>query len=405
MNRREALLRHARYYFQLVQQNRADLNLVYESDWGNISQAANTCLELEEWDLLSDFTDAVNDYWLRSGRWNDYVKFNAPLVSSCQTGRVDERLRKISQLAELEETRGNHAAALHWSNLLIESQNENGKDARAAVDALRSISRLAARPGHYHEAMEYLKQGISVAQRVGLRKEEVDLFFDLALVHKERMDFAGAQSLCHRSLAIARSLGYLVKEIDILVLIASVSILQNQPEAASGLYDDALARARAMGDTVREDAILAEITKVQGLIKLEEDRKRKIFISYNREDRSFVDRLANDLKARELPVWWDQWEIKVGDSIIQKVSDGIASSSYLIPVLSPHSVKSEWVQREIGSVLMKQLQVDKNITILPLLLADCEVPVLLREIKWADFRAEYEEGLQSLLQVFISVAR
>jgi len=92
----------------------------------------------------------------------------------------------------------------------------------------------------------------------------------------------------------------------------------------------------------------------------------------------------------------------VGDSIIQKVSDGISGSAYLIAVLSPNSVKSAWVQREIGSVLMKQLQIDKNITILTLLLADCEVPVLLREIKWADFRSDYDGGLMSLLEVLVA---
>lgn len=138
------------------------------------------------------------------------------------------------------------------------------------------------------------------------------------------------------------------------------------------------------------------------LANLREVLGRKIFVSYNHQDRGFVERLANDLNAAGLPVWWDQWEIKVGQSIIQKVSDGIDSSAYLIAVLSPHSVQSSWVQREIGSALMKQLSAEREIIVLPLLAADCDVPLLLREIKWADFRESYSAGLDSLLSVLIN---
>jgi hypothetical protein len=134
------------------------------------------------------------------------------------------------------------------------------------------------------------------------------------------------------------------------------------------------------------------------LDKLEKMMTKDLFISYNNNDRKFVERLANDLKGSGIKVWWDQWEIKVGDSIIQKVSDGINQSAYLAAVLSPHSVKSDWVQRELGSALMKQLSAERGIKVLPLLISDCEIPILIREIKWADFRNDYENGLNDLLQ-------
>jgi tetratricopeptide (TPR) repeat protein len=300
---------------------------------------------------------------------------------------------------------GNYSEVLRWSKILVHlhAQDPNHNNA-AAIKALKKISRLTAASGSYDEAMEYLMQGISIARDGSLSKDEVDLLFELSLLYKKRLDINIVRELSIESLRIARSIGYFTKEIDILSLLASIDVLQNQLEVALNLYAQVLASVRAMGDTVREDAIVAEITQVRRLIKLEEDRKRKIFISYNHEDRSFVHRLVSDLKDRELLVWWDEWEIKVGDSIIQKVSDGISESAYLMAVLSPNSVKSEWVQREIGSVLMQQLSVDKNITILPLLLAECDVPVLLREIKFADFRRDYQSGFQSLLAVLVASA-
>lgn len=50
---------------------------------------------------------------------------------------------------------------------------------------------------------------------------------------------------------------------------------------------------------------------------------------------------------------------------------------------------------------MKQLSAERGILILPLLAADCEIPVLLRAIKWADFRVDYNVGLNSLLDVLV----
>lgn len=84
------------------------------------------------------------------------------------------------------------------------------------------------------------------------------------------------------------------------------------------------------------------------------------------------------------------------------MSDGIDGSAYLIAVLSPHSVQSDWVQREIGSALINQLSTERKIVILPLLAADCEIPVLLRAIKYADFRASYSAGLNSLQEVLVN---
>lgn len=123
-----------------------------------------------------------------------------------------------------------------------------------------------------------------------------------------------------------------------------------------------------------------------------------MFISYSSKDKEFVERLAKSLNEKGVKVWWDKWEIKVGDSIIQKVSDGINQSAYLAAVLSPHSVKSDWVQRELGSALMIQLSAERGIRVLPLLISDCEIPILIREIKWADFRTDYENGLNELLR-------
>lgn len=65
-----------------------------------------------------------------------------------------------------------------------------------------------------------------------------------------------------------------------------------------------------------------------------------LFISHSSADKPFVHRLAIDLVARGMPVWFDTWEISTGDSLQRLIYDGIGASDYLIVVLSPNSVTS-----------------------------------------------------------------
>lgn len=129
----------------------------------------------------------------------------------------------------------------------------------------------------------------------------------------------------------------------------------------------------------------------------------KIFISYAHEDKTFVNRLARELLARHLRVWFDGWEMRVGDSIIQKISQGIEESDYFIIVLSPESVSSQWVQRELSSGLMQQLN-NHGVRILPVLFRDCRIPSLLRDSVYADFRTEdkYQDSFKQLVEAIES---
>lgn len=121
-----------------------------------------------------------------------------------------------------------------------------------------------------------------------------------------------------------------------------------------------------------------------------------IFLSYASVDRIYAERLATDLRAWGVRVWWDQWEIRVGDSLTEKLQQGLTASSKLAVILTPESVASSWVQREIGSALMRELD-ERRVTVLPLLFRDCEVPALLRDKKHADFRESYHAGFEALL--------
>ena len=131
---------------------------------------------------------------------------------------------------------------------------------------------------------------------------------------------------------------------------------------------------------------------------VEHPSQPRVFISHSSVDKPFVRKLVDDLKKQDIPVWFDEQQIAVGDSIVAKINDGLSNSLYIVAVLSKASVASGWVQNELNYATM-QAATNKSVVILPILLDDCKIPPLLLDRLYADFRKNYATGLSDLLDV------
>ena len=71
-----------------------------------------------------------------------------------------------------------------------------------------------------------------------------------------------------------------------------------------------------------------------------------VFLSHSAKDKAVVRPLAERLRADGLKVWFDDWEIKPGDSIPAKIEEGLEHS--LVPVLcmSGQAFGADWAQLE-----------------------------------------------------------
>jgi hypothetical protein len=127
---------------------------------------------------------------------------------------------------------------------------------------------------------------------------------------------------------------------------------------------------------------------------------KKLFVSYSHKDKAFAGRLVADLRQSRFRVWWDDHELKIGESIVDRVSQGIRDADYLITILSPESVASRWSHEELRQAESLRLSGTSGLRVLPVLYRDCEVPTFLLGILYADFRddAVYGESLARLLK-------
>lgn len=127
-------------------------------------------------------------------------------------------------------------------------------------------------------------------------------------------------------------------------------------------------------------------------------KKPCVFLCHSSVDKTFVSDLADRLIATDIDVWFDQLEIKIGDSIHQRINEGLKKSDFFVIVLSRASVESKWVQKELSSAAsLEDLQDNKGVFVLPLLLEECDVPPLLLDRRYANFKDDPDSAFDELV--------
>ncbi|RXK87595.1 toll/interleukin-1 receptor domain-containing protein [Chlorobaculum sp. 24CR] len=126
---------------------------------------------------------------------------------------------------------------------------------------------------------------------------------------------------------------------------------------------------------------------------------KRIFLSHTHADKPFVRKLALDLETHGAEYWLDEAEIKVGESLITKIREGIDEADFVAVILSPNSVASPWVQRELD-VAMNQEIAGHRIKVLPIMYLACDLPGFLLGKFYADFTDEtnYSYALRQLVE-------
>ncbi len=80
------------------------------------------------------------------------------------------------------------------------------------------------------------------------------------------------------------------------------------------------------------------------------------FISHASEDKGKLVRpLANALTKLGFRIWYDEFELKVGDSLRQSIDKGLVNSRYGIVVLSPSFFAKNWPQYELNGLTSREI--------------------------------------------------
>jgi hypothetical protein len=96
-----------------------------------------------------------------------------------------------------------------------------------------------------------------------------------------------------------------------------------------------------------------------------DERELDVFIAHATEDKDAIARpLAHALRSRGLDVWFDEFELRIGDSLRRKIDSGISRCRFGIVVLSHAFFAKGWSQYELDGLVT--MAVSGNQVTLPL---------------------------------------
>lgn len=127
---------------------------------------------------------------------------------------------------------------------------------------------------------------------------------------------------------------------------------------------------------------------------------REVFLSHASRDHAKARRLKSVLVAHGVPVWFSPHHIGGAQQWQDEIGAALARCDWFMILLTPNSVKSMWVRRELEYALSEKRYVDR---IIPLNFKKCEVRRLswvLPQIQAIDFTKDFWKGCHELLGVW-----
>jgi len=111
-----------------------------------------------------------------------------------------------------------------------------------------------------------------------------------------------------------------------------------------------------------QDALVRSVPEAD---KLPRDAPCDFFICHASEDKDEIVRdIARELQQLGAVVFYDEWSLRVGDKLAERLDGGLVSSKFGIVVLSEHFFQKGWTKHELGGLVA--LETAGRIRILPI---------------------------------------
>lgn len=126
----------------------------------------------------------------------------------------------------------------------------------------------------------------------------------------------------------------------------------------------------------------------------------EIFLSHSNLDQPFATSFVETLRRHGIPVWHSQTNIVGAQQWHDEIGAALKRCDWFVLVLSPNSVKSIWVKREVLFALNDNHYADR---IVPVLYQTCDSDQLswtLSLLQMVNFTDDFDDGYRALLRVW-----
>jgi len=88
------------------------------------------------------------------------------------------------------------------------------------------------------------------------------------------------------------------------------------------------------------------------------------FISHDSRDKEIASQIANELQKRMCSVWYDEYSLKLGDSLRESIEKGLKECKKCILILSPNFLKnSGWTKTEFNTIFTREIIETKKLVL------------------------------------------
>ena len=129
-----------------------------------------------------------------------------------------------------------------------------------------------------------------------------------------------------------------------------------------------------------------------------------VFISHAHADHLLCDRYVEALRAYGLDIWYDRSNLRDGHQLSAEIEVQLKRRTAFVVMLTSASVDSFWVNLETAAFRALAAK-DTNRLMLPIRVAECDIPVLMLGIKWIDAASMSFESAISAIAAALGASR
>jgi TIR domain len=131
----------------------------------------------------------------------------------------------------------------------------------------------------------------------------------------------------------------------------------------------------------------------------------RAFLSYSFDDREIAEKIARALMANGIAIWWAEWEIKAGESLRQKIDEGLSGCTHFLVLLTPGSIQKPWVNQEMDAGLVLRINGAARFICVRRGLSAKELPPLLSGMLSPEIGDEFEQDIRDLVNSIHDISR
>lgn len=121
-----------------------------------------------------------------------------------------------------------------------------------------------------------------------------------------------------------------------------------------------------------------------------------IFCCHSSSDKDIVAPIADTLTGKNHTVFYDEWSLMPGDSLVEKIPEAISQSGVFVLFLSKAALNSNWCKREL-SIAVSQMIKSSTMRIIAFRIEAIDPPLIIDDLVYIDaVTLGYEHALKRL---------